>query len=168
MTPEFTTEVVQEAMRGSGDPSLHFFAKIVGSFFGGPQDIACRRDFLRTVAFYNFIQDPLPSPKVRPSREMWTRAIPACAEVLQNLEPQFVLVLGRELWNHLSLPFRIGPSISLPDGKTSASQLYELPSRALSCFFPINHPSSVGWSYKAWCPWVKAAIQEAINTSRAV
>jgi len=102
LTPEFTTHVVQDAMRGSGDPSLNFFAKTVGSFFGGRQNIECRRDFLRTVAFYNFIQDSLPGSKARPSREVWTRAIPAFTEVLQKLEPQLVLVLARDLWNQIS------------------------------------------------------------------
>ena len=32
LTPEFTTQVVQDVMGGSGDPSLNFFAKTVGSF----------------------------------------------------------------------------------------------------------------------------------------
>jgi hypothetical protein len=164
LTPEFTTQVVQDAMGGSGDPSLNFFAKTVGSFFGGRQNIECRRDFLRTVAFYNFIQDPQPGPKVRPFREVWTRAIPAFTEVLQKLEPQFVLVLARDLWNQISTIPK-SPSIRVSDGKTSTGRFYELPSRTLSFFFPINHPSSVGWSYKNWCPCVKVAIQEAINVS---
>jgi hypothetical protein len=29
--------------------------------------------------------------------------------------------------------------------------------------FGIAHPSSFGWTYKKWVPWVQAALQAAIQ-----
>lgn len=167
LTREFTKDVVQAAIDGDTSPSLRFFARTVGVFLGGPQDLESRRRLLETVAFYNFVQETAGiAARIRPSPGMWSRATPALVEVLDRLNPQFVLVLGTELWRHLSLPFRPGPTIKLPDGLTSEGRLYLSASGFITLFFPINHPSSPGWSYKKWCPWVKAALEQAGNVSK--
>jgi hypothetical protein len=154
--------VVQAAIDGQGDPSLRFFAKTVGVFFGGRQELKAREDFLRTVAFYNFVQEPAGTiPRARPSAAMWGQASPAFVEVLEKLQPQFVLVLGKELWKRISLPFEPGPAVQLSDGEPSESRLYVMAAGGQSFFFPINHPSSPGWSYSKWYPWVKAALEAA-------
>jgi hypothetical protein len=160
LTPEFTPEVVQDAMRGSGDPSLNFFAKTVGSFFGGRQNIECRRDFLRTVAFYNFIQDPLVRKLDRLGKCGLVRFLHS--QKYSKSWNRNLFLSSHETSGIKYLPF---PSISVSDGKTSTGRFYELPSRTLSFFFPINHLSSVGWSYKNWCLCVKVAIEKAINVS---
>lgn len=167
LTREFTKGVVQAAIDGDKSPSLRFFARTVGAFMGGPQDLESRRRFLETVAFYNFVQESAGTgPRIRPSLEMWKRATPLFVEVLDRLNPQFVLVLGKELWRHLSLPFSPGPVIKLSDDLTSETRSYRSASGLTTLFFPINHPSSPGWSYKKWCPCVKAALEQAGKFSK--
>jgi hypothetical protein len=65
---------------------------------------------------YNFIQDPLPGPKVQPSREVWTRAIPAFTEVLQKLEPQLSL-FSHETSGIKYLPFPKAHLLAFPVAK---------------------------------------------------
>ncbi len=50
LTREFTKDVVQAAIDADTSPSLRFFARTVGAFLGGPQDLESRKHFLETVA----------------------------------------------------------------------------------------------------------------------
>jgi len=168
LSREFTSDVVEAAMDGDTSPSLRFFARTVGAFLGGLQDLESRKAFMETVAFYNFVQEPAGTgPRMRPSAEMWSRATPALIEVLDRLGPEFVLVLGKELWRNLPLRFGLGPAIKVAENDTLESRVYFSDSELRTLLFPIAHPSSVGWSYERWCPYVKAALkQAAISTNR--
>lgn len=77
-------------------------------------------------------------------------------------EPGFVLVLGKDLWANLPVPLEPGPLVTLPDGQTMESRLY-FNDAGYAFTFGIAHPSSFGWTYKKWVPWVQAALQAAIQ-----
>jgi len=83
-------------------------------------------------------------------------------EVLKELQPGFVLVLGCATWGNLPKTFESGPPVSLPDGQMKESRLYA--NKAGFTFtFGIDHPSCFGWNYEEWSPWVKAALETAIR-----
>jgi hypothetical protein len=100
-----------------------------------------RRDFWERVAFYNYIQTfPGSRPRERPTPEMWAAARAPFLATIAELDPQLVLVLGRELRRNLP----------------------ELPTRLKACEVP--HPSSRGFRYATWQPEVQAALNEAVNS----
>lgn len=97
-----------------------------------------RRDFWERVAFYNYIQSFAGSgPRIRPTPEMWSAARDPFLTTLAEVNPQVLLVLGRELRYHL------------PD----------LPPHLRVCAVP--HPSSRGFRYANWQP----AVQTVLNCS---
>jgi hypothetical protein len=156
---DFTRDIVREATEGVGYP---FLTKAVGVFDGVWPDHEIRRRFWRTSVFYNFIQESAgEEARVRPTREMWRRAMEPLEETLILCMPGFVLVLGTEMWQSLPLALKDGPPVSC-DGQTKVSRLY-FNDNGYAFTFGIDHPSSFGWSYSRWTPWVRAALAEAIR-----
>jgi hypothetical protein len=142
---------------------MNFFARTVGAFNGGWSSPEARRNFWSTAVFYNYVQEDVgANPRIRPTAEMWRKAEPALEEVLIEHEPGFVLVLGSELWAKLPTPIKPGPIVALPDGQTRESRLY-FNDAGYAFAFGIAHPSSFGWNYEKWSPWVKAALESAIQ-----
>jgi hypothetical protein len=160
LDPDFTKHVVKEVIDGANYP---FFTKAVGVFYGHWPNHELRRQFWRSAVFYNFIQESVGAgPRIRPSDEMWRNAGPALEEVLIEYRPGFVLVLGKELWANLPIPLKQGPRVTLLDGQSRESRLY-FNDAGYAVTFGIYHPSSGGWNYTRWTPWVKSALQVAIQ-----
>lgn len=49
------------------------------------------------IAFYNYLQDALPRPRVYPDEALWKLAAPPLTQVMESLVPQFVLIFGVRL-----------------------------------------------------------------------
>lgn len=164
--PEFTREVVGKMLDGSWRPWMNFFTRTVGVFQGEWSSRELRRKFWSSSVFYNYVQESVGAyARMRPTEEMWRKAAPAFEEVLIQFEPGFVLVLGTEVWANLPAPTKLGPPVVLPDGQTRESRLY-FNDAGYAFTFGMAHPSSFGWSYREWTPWVRAALQGAIQFQR--
>ncbi|WP_223669710.1 hypothetical protein [Kangiella shandongensis] len=93
-----------------------------------------KKHFWDKVAFYNFCQE-IVAEKARksPSPQIWKLSTEPFYEVLNELKPDLILVLGKRL------------SYNLP--KIPDNIKYKV----------INHPSS-GFSYARWIPQIKEAL----------
>lgn len=132
-------------------------------------DSASTNDFWRTVAFYNFLRDSMPSSKQRPTPKQLQESLPAFNEVVCRIQPHVVLVLGLNLW--MALPGE-------PEGWIKGKErnivmpVPRLASRKLSVWtgfaesagvthrfqcFPVMHPSSRGFAAGNWRDWMLAA-----------
>lgn len=129
-----THRIVQDL--GIDHPNA-FFTKITKLLSGRLQGIPSQEDkarFWSRVAFYNFVQWWMPGPRSRPSQEMWQAAGAPFLQVLEQYEPQLVLVLGIALAGWLpSVPANIR-------------------------LIPIAHPSSMGFTYGKWIDPIRAAL----------
>jgi hypothetical protein len=97
-----------------------------------------RAEFWERVAFCNFIQKfPGESPRIRPTPEMWRDAVEPFIATLEELRPDMVLVLGKELHG------------MLPVASDKVSYCY------------IQHPSSYRFDSKHWRGVIKAALDMA-------
>jgi hypothetical protein len=144
----------RDVLEDFGD-GFAFFTKVAGVFYGRKPNAEMKRQFWPTIVFYNFIQESVGiGPGIRPKPEMWARGASPLLEVLTRCRPNFVLVLGMDLWNNLGIPLTEGPILHRDDGHREASNLY----RDEVLFLKITHPSSYGWTYRKWTPWVHAAI----------
>lgn len=95
-----------------------------------------RKELWENVAFYNYIQEFVADgARKRPSPEMWKSSENAFLNVLQDLKPELLVILGKELNRNL-------PSI---------------PTNIKVC--RVNHPSS-GFRYKQWIPKFKESLIE--------
>ena len=57
----------------------------------------------RRIAYANFVQEFVGAhARMRPSRDQWKRGQAALTELAEKLQPDVVLVLGAQLWNHVT------------------------------------------------------------------
>jgi uracil-DNA glycosylase len=98
-------------------------------------------------------------PRVRPTPEMWSKALPAFMEVLSHLKPQSVVVLGYILWDHLPGGFQDGPV--LEGSGRPRTRIYRVGEDSQALAFATLHPSSGGFSALDWHPLIMRAIEMA-------
>ncbi len=78
-----------------------FSTKIRRVIFGRDESIG-PEGLWSDVSFYNFIQMLVgDKSRMRPTQEMWNNSIPAFTEVIETLQPQRILVLGKQNWKNL-------------------------------------------------------------------
>ena len=133
----FTIEVVKKWGQGvEQGESLPFFKKVAVSVLNLDSAYELsdvdRKEFWEHVAFYNYVQTIVgEGPRERPLEDMWEESKPLFYGVLDNLKPDLIIVLGKEL------------SYNLPKVDVD------------TCV--VKHPST-GFSYSVWNPKIKEAI----------
>ena len=99
----FTRRVVKKW----GQEKRHRFFTIIARFIlhqgrKGRLTGAERREFWDKVAFYNYVQEIVGrKARIRPTRDMWKRSEQSFFKVLQDLKPDLVVVLGKQLGKKL-------------------------------------------------------------------
>jgi len=117
------------------------------------------RTFMNGVVFYNFVQEPLSGPRVEPTSKQWNESAAAFREVLQELSPVAILVLGKRLWSQLPAPDRSGQTLKT-ERDTQVTSIYET-ARGEAIAGYIHHPSS-GFSSRRWNPMVQTLLAAAV------
>jgi len=123
--PGFTSEVVKE---WGQNKRAAFFTKICNLCLNKEDNSVSdeeRSDFWEKVSFYNYIQELLPGPRCRPTEEMWAAGATPFLQVVKDLKPNLILVLGKELEGHL-------------------------PGIEKDLFFVTPHPSSSRFTYEPY------------------
>lgn len=134
---EYTIDVIK--LWGK-ERRLAFFSKITKSVLNYDSSDylsdAERSEFWEHVAFYNYVQAIVGAgARIRPTDEMWKKSESALYDVIKQLKPQLVIVLGIELQNNLP----------------------PLPENLSICC--LAHPSSGRFSYSENNKLVQNAIQ---------
>lgn len=138
--PTVTTEVVRWLAQ---DERHAFFTKVSKVLLGLDENTSlsneARGEVWEHIAFYNYIQGFVSTdPRVRPTADMWERAKEPFLQIVRDLNPHMILVLGIELGSNIP---------AIPNG-------IEI------CV--IQHPST-GFSYKRW----NGAFLEALERARS-
>jgi hypothetical protein len=138
--PSFTRDWVERF--ASGTQGNRFFTVVSKLLLETPTNerlrLEQRRQLWDRLAFYNYVQSfPGSKSRVRPSRALWDAAAACLPWVINDLQPQFLLILGRDLEKQI---LRHLPSVS-------------------AC--PIPHPSSFGFKRVEWSGAVRAALTRA-------
>ncbi|WP_312731617.1 hypothetical protein [Atlantibacter hermannii] len=135
---DFTQHVVKTHALKAGLP---FFSKLT-NVLRGKTDYPSeqeRNETWRHVAFYNYIQEFVgEEARTAPTTDMWTSAQLPFIEVVRQLEPDVILVLGSRLWNRMP----------------------ELPPEYPVEWCSILHPSS-GMAYEPAIAALAASIKKA-------
>lgn len=119
-----------------------------------------KESFWNSVAFYNYVQTSVSGvPGVAPTNEMFSISIEAFNEVMDKLDPDFLLIVSCRLWDNL--PGREG--IEWPEGPiieennlVEKTWYYKGKTRN-TLSIVIYHPSSRSFSYE-YIPVVKKAL----------
>jgi hypothetical protein len=132
-----------------------------------------KSEFWERVAFYNYVQTFSSAARVRPSSEAWSDdiAVASFQEVLDALEPDRILVLGKDLWCSLPsddrlLACRPRAEENLPllekignrNPVDGVGYWYGCRSGSFALAMPIFHPASWGFRAEEWRPEVQKWI----------
>ena len=124
-----------------------------------------RAEFWNSIAFYNYVQEPLDDVRVRPTKEMWEMAREPFKEVLELLKPTHLLVLGGGLWDNLPLEDGRGPDLVVGD-EIRETCIYSYQGGHLIATW-VYHPSSPnGASAEKSHPFVKKLLDLEIESRR--
>ncbi|EFD5358390.1 hypothetical protein [Escherichia coli] len=134
--PEFTRDVVAENAYKSGNRFFTILSNVLRLSRDNINDEQ-RRLVWANVSFYNYIQEIVGDKgRISPTREMWHNANAPFLDIVKQLKPDVILVLGTELWDQL-------PNVEGVEW----------------CW--IKHPSSSSFSYDEAFHNFKVAIETA-------
>ncbi|MDE2831931.1 MAG: hypothetical protein OXN20_17600 [Gemmatimonadota bacterium] len=116
LTEDLTIQCVQEQIAGGRTKA--FWTNIVIALLNVRPSLKDKYRCWQSVAFYNYIQCSVGfGPRVRPSPEMWEKSQEPFFEVLNDLQPDCIIVLGYQLWDNLPCDGEEGPVIDGAHGK---------------------------------------------------
>ncbi|MEQ9100537.1 MAG: hypothetical protein RIF36_08070 [Imperialibacter sp.] len=153
--PEVTQKLVSEQIQDKKFKKA-FWTNIVITFIGFTPTLEDKKKFWNSVAFYNYVQETAgDSARKAPPTDSWERSAPAFQEVLNKLNPDFVVILGYRLSSHLSR-FKENPGPFLgTDSKIKTWWMATNGGQALAT--TIRHPSS-GFNGRAWNKYILEAL----------
>jgi hypothetical protein len=155
--PDLTIGTIGEQL--TGEPPIAFHTKIATAFLGKSPDLEDKKGFWHQVAFYNYVQESVgDAARVRPTAEHWANSEAAFAEILHDLQPEMVVVLGFGHWEHI-VELEGGSGPALLGARWDCTYLYQH-STGYALAFGIQHPSS-GFSPPRWHPVLLAGIELA-------
>lgn len=142
-----------------GDCSYKFWTNIAIALLNRKPTLADKKAFWHSVAYYNYVQESVGNgPRIPPSKDAWKRGEEAFLEVLSELKPSLVIVLGYRLWARLPALGRLAGAM-IDSAPVPDTWIYPYPGG--SCLaFNIRHPSS-GFSGWNWHPHIMKACRQA-------
>ncbi|MCY3737405.1 MAG: hypothetical protein OXG13_13440 [Gemmatimonadaceae bacterium] len=163
LPPDFTIQCIEDQVLGY---TKRFWTEIVIAFLNKRPSVEDKREFWHSCAFYNYIQESVGfGPRVRPTREMWERAVNPFNAVLAELRPDFIAVLGYELWDNLPEDGSPEPTVGGADG--SDVHIFRYPhSEGDAWAFRMKHPSGRGFSARSWHRPLMHALERAPQRSQ--
>lgn len=158
----YTQHVVGRHVRGINDRS-RYWTKLARTF----QCLDGRTSFWDSVAFYNYVQEFMSAPREDPTPRQVAAAWAPLTAVVERLRPDLIVATGKQLWmDTLALRLPRAQPIALLDGRRIPCALMNGGDRAAIVSY-INHPSSGGYSYDAWCPVIAALLSAARERASA-
>lgn len=120
---------------------------------------ADRRKVRDQIAFYNFVQSWAGTgARIAPTDAAWAKSRAPFREVMNELEPHAVLVLGKRLWKHIPVedresgPFKGAECVGMGG--------YSLDGGKSSFMLGVHHPSSA-FRYARWTPAIEALLKHS-------
>ncbi|WP_251619838.1 hypothetical protein [Odoribacter lunatus] len=117
-----------------------------------------RMEFWDSIMFYNYIQEPLCGPRLKPTREQYIAAQEPFIEILEEFHPDGVIVWSERLYNALPQCGQQGDSIIVQSAEEVETWKYFLSDGHEISVLPIQHPSS-GFSWDYWYPILSKFIE---------
>lgn len=149
-----TSKVIQLLLNGYTDKWTPTFRKFERSLVNKTTTLDDSQKIWNSVAFYNFLQVAMNDKRQGGSAEDYEEGRKAFLEVLENLQPDLIIVWGTtRLYNNLpkiNCGWNIGEKIMV-DGWPVPNGYYQLLNGKKSQLIAVWHPStSRGYSWDWW------------------
>lgn len=126
------------------DKWMNSFTKFANIFKGEKLSNTDLISFWNSVAFYNYVQKAVSEARVSPIREDFDKSFVAFQELINNLNPDLVIIWGLRLWDNLP---KNGNFTKNFNSDIESTYYLENKGEKILCFV-ICHPSSSRFSYK--------------------
>jgi uracil-DNA glycosylase len=104
--------------------------------------------FWERITFYEYIQDVIDKARTRPTAKQWQKAKIPFITIINNLDPDIIVCLGKELFNNLPEAGREGQTVKNNSGQMHTWVYNYTGKDCIVCSLP--HPSSFGFQKKVW------------------
>ena len=146
---DFTTRRVEDYLNNANERErwMNTYLKFERSLVGYETTYENRQQIWDNISFYNFLQVAMGGPRLAGTLEQYQEAVESFNKVLEQLQPDVLIVWGKRLWNVLPARWREGESV-IVDGYQVQNGYFSLNSGKQVCTFCVYHPSSgYDWSY---------------------
>lgn len=148
---DFTTNVVNWCLDSSVEREgwMNTYLKFERSLVGKETTPLESRKIWDSIAFYNFLQVAMGGAREAGTNQQYRAAAEPFMQVLEELQPDVLIVWGVRLWNNLpNRNWTDGPKVSV-DGYEVQNGYYTLPSGKKVKVVCVYHPS-VGYDWSFW------------------
>jgi hypothetical protein len=126
-------------------------------------EINDKENFWNSVAFYNYVQTSVASgARVAPNDKMFSNSFQSFNEVMDKLDPDFLLIVSCRLWKNLpgraGIEWPAGPIIE--ENNIVEKTWYYKGKRKNTLSIVIYHPSSPSFSYE-----YSSVVRKALSLS---
>lgn len=137
-----------------GEGYQRFFANVLALCTGADwRDREAAERFWQSVYFYNYVTEPMAGgARVRPTEAQFRASDDAFHSVLEEIQPQAILVLGKKTWQSIS---DRGAEKVASEQPLGDYYLYRLDGGAQALAAHVRHPSASGFS--------SAGLHEAVD-----
>ena len=134
------------------------FTKFTNIFFGKNCDVETLNNFWNSIIFYNYVQKPINEPRIEPTKQMFNDSENAFFEILNEYDPDIIIVWGKRLWDNLPHNGYWGEKCILDD---QGGKFYYYTSKSKDIpAYRIDHPSTP--SFKKKCSKYLKEIMQLI------
>lgn len=157
----WTRQFIEASIKGSKQVfSTRVAATLAGRLLTTEKE---RHDFWHSIAFANYIPVSVGrGPKANPTEEMWEAAIPAFAKLINTHTPDFLLVLGHELWMRMHYTFEMDGRVERHQNNLNEWRTwrYRYPNGKPLLACATKHPSR-NFNFRNWHPFVREMLEKA-------
>ena len=165
----FTHRLIEGIIEGNW--KHNFFSNIQRTFVERADSKSLREEFWHSVAHHEYIQDWLPSPRVKPSEDMWEKAKPIFRDVVSTLNPRCILFVCKRVYDKVSSDFPASKPLVVDISYPLTSKAYKKTTHltlnineALASW--IYHPTSPYGGYQKPRGIVNPLIRDAGGTPK--
>lgn len=160
---EYTNYIVREYIDGKTRP---FFTNFAASLDPTLRGVSTRNEIWQSLAFYNYVQDFMEGPDLKPSRAQFASSWQPFLAVVRDLRPDLIVVCGYRLWDAIAprLPTTTPLGFDLSEGRPGMQALLPQAAPGAGVISYIKHPSRA-YSGTVWQPVLTAMMAAASPTS---
>ncbi len=156
----FTNNVMKKYLdyklgKGNVEDWMKTFTRFVNIFYGDQVDVEKILSFWDSVIFYNYVQIAMEDARISPSENNFNNSETAFKEILEEYEPDLIIVWGDRLWEKLPAGGYWGTEIV--DGKSGKLYYYKTSKKNIPAFC-IYHPSSSALTYE-WAEYFQNVMK---------